>query len=579
MSGRQVGKFMVTLMLLLMGAVFVVGSVWILDMMKQMAPNEERVAEYFDGKERPVFYKGELQKAEAVGTGESLLLSYDIFSNVIDPDIYLDEDGKTVTVTTKNKLLRFKTDQLTAMMNDRPVELNFPLQEIKGELYLPVDPLKDLYGMVIREDVNTGAVLLWKENDVIQWGEVQPKGERGGLNMRTGPSVKDPIVTSLPAGDQVMILSEQNGWYEVQQPDGYHGFAFKSGIAWVETEVIPEVERESPFIPWKPLGQKINLTWEAVYNVPPDPQAIGPMPGVNVVSPTWFELQKLEDGTFSVANKADPAYVSWAHERGYQVWGLFSNSFDPDWTREMLTDPEQRMHIIRQLISFAEMYQLQGINIDFENVYFEDQDRFTQFVREMSPMLHEQGLVVSIDVTIRGGSAQWSLFLDRERLAEFVDYMIVMTYDEHWASSPVAGSVASLPWVEKGMVDIMEQDHVPASKLIVGVPLYTRIWTEKETDDGVTVTSRAVSMNAVQSIIEERDLEPVFSEETGQHYVEYVNDEGHTEKIWIEDETSMKSRVALVNKYDFAGIASWQRGFANSSIWNVIDQELRSGLK
>src|SRR5699024_10415643 len=116
----------------------------------------------------------------------------------------------------------------------------------------------------------------------------------------------------------------------------------------------------------------------------------------------------------------------------------------------------------------------------------------TQFVRELTPLMHEQGLVVSMDVTIRGGSEMWSLFYDREALGQIVDYMIVMTYDEHYAASPVAGSVASLPWVEKGMTDIEQHDGVPASKLILGAPTYTRIWTEKIVDGHKQVSSRAV---------------------------------------------------------------------------------------
>ncbi|MCK9907282.1 glycosyl hydrolase family 18 protein, partial [Frankia sp. Cpl3] len=80
------------------------------------------------------------------------------------------------------------------------------------------------------------------------------------------------------------------------------------------------------------------------------------------------------------------------------------------------------------------------------------------------------------DVTIKSSSDRWSRFYDRAALAKVVDYMMVMTYDEYWASSPVAGSVASLPWVEKGLQGVLEE--VPNEKLILGVPFYTRLWKE-----------------------------------------------------------------------------------------------------
>src|SRR5690606_30297723 len=113
-------------------------------------------------------------------------------------------------------------------------------------------------------------------------------------------------------------------------------------------------------------------------------------------------------------------------------------------------------------------------------------------MRELTPLLHEAGLTVSIDVTFAGGSDTWSKFLDRPTLGSIVDYMMVMAYDEHWAASPVAGSVASLPWVEKGMRAMIEQQGVPAEKLLLGVPLYTRIWTEETVDGKKKVSSKAV---------------------------------------------------------------------------------------
>lgn len=565
------GCFAVFIFILLCISVLLIATKFALDAWDKRRPSNEWLEDPFYGLEKPVFYQGTLLDESAKGTGEALLLPISAYVDHIDPDIFVEEDG--VTVTTEDTVIHFRTEQLTALMNDRPMELKFPLQKIDEQLYLPVDPLIELYGLEIRESEETGAVLIWREGDVITWGEIlSPQGSP--VRIREENHIKAKIVYEADGGEAVMIYDEDDGWYRVQFPNGYFGYVNKNNVRLDHTEKIPEVVRKSAHVAWKPLGGKINLTWEAVYNVPPKPENIGPMPGLNVISPTWFELGKNKDGQFYVKNKADPAYVKWAHERGYQVWALFSNSFDPDLTTEMLSSYDTRMGVIREIAHFAQMYHLQGINIDFENVYLEDKDRFTQFVREMTPILREQGLVVSIDVTIRGGSPMWSLFYDREKLGQVVDYMIVMTYDEHWASSPVAGSVASLPWVEKGMTDIMEHDKVPASKLILGVPFYTRIWTEETDAEGnVKVTSRAVSMREVEETIERHGLTPVFLEDLGQHYVEFEED-GKTHKIWIEDETSMRLRAQLVNKYNFAGIASWRRGFEKPEIWNVIHETL-----
>jgi len=202
-----------------------------------------------------------------------------------------------------------------------------------------------------------------------------------------------------------------------------------------------------------------------------------------------------------------------------------------------------------------------------------DKELLTQFVRELTPYLHEQDAVVSIDVTIRGGSEMWSLFYDRRALGQVVDYMMVMTYDEHWAASPVAGSVASLPWVEKGIRDIIREDLVQSSKIVLGIPYYTRVWSEEIIDGQTKVSSQAVFMSRVQNIIEEKGLTPVFLPDIGQHYVEYRED-GVLNKIWIEDEVSIKSRIELVKKLDLAGVASWRRGYETPQIWDVVKETL-----
>jgi spore germination protein YaaH len=224
--------------------------------------------------------------------------------------------------------------------------------------------------------------------------------------------------------------------------------------------------------------------------------------------------------------------------------------------------------MIKQLLSFAQMYQLEGINIDFENVALKDKVNLVQFVRELSPFLHEQGLVVSIDVTVKDGSDTYSKFMDRRAVNDSVDYMMVMSYDEHWSTSQTAGSVSSLPWVEKGITRIIEEDAVPASKILMGLPFYTRIWTEQD-----KVTSKTVSMEVVQKLIKDKKLTPVFDIASGQNYVEYT--EGNKKmKIWIEDAKSMQSRIELAKKLDLAGVASWSRSFETPDIWTVIQSGL-----
>ena len=115
-----------------------------------------------------------------------------------------------------------------------------------------------------------------------------------------------------------------------------------------------------------------------------------------------------------------------------------------------------------------------GINIDFENMYKDDSELLSLFIAELTSAFHRENILVSMDVTFAGGSDTWSKCYNRKVLSQWVDYIIVMAYDEHWGSSPVSGSVASLNWVEENLQKLLTE--VDSEKIILGnTILYARL--------------------------------------------------------------------------------------------------------
>jgi spore germination protein len=532
-------------------------------------PNRQHVEPDWKGLERPVFAKGELTGYSASGTGDSLLLPLPLLQEYVDASIRYEAATKSVILSSGSELLYMQEDTTNASLNNKPLQLRLAPEVKEKVTYLPSSTLEDLYGFEVQEDAETGAVLLMSAGETVPLGKVKGEADGKTVALRTEATIHAPIVADMPPGTPVRIWKEaEEGWLYVQMDSGYAGYA-KTG------DIIPDGEKTvepKPSTPsraersWK--GKPVNLIWEAVYERKPDPNAIGKLPGVNVVSPTWF---RIVDTDGNVRSQADSAYVKWAHEQGMEVWGLLSNSFEPDLTTEALSTYEKRMRTIVQMLEYADLYKLDGINIDFENVYTKDGENVTQFMRELKPMAQAKNLIVSIDVTPKSNSEMWSVFLDRRALGTLTDFLIVMAYDEHWAASPKAGSVASLPWAKNAINRIIEEDEVSPEKLILGVPLYTRIWTEAQVDGKTKVSSKAVSMNAVDKIINEKKLKPTLDSKAGQNYVEYKED-GALRKIWIEDKMSLKSRVALAQSLGLGGIGSWNRSFANPGAWEALQE-------
>ncbi|WP_225446155.1 glycosyl hydrolase family 18 protein [Paenibacillus rhizovicinus] len=534
----------------------------------RLAPNNTIVKPDY-GAEHPLLYHGQVIEQGALIDGEQIRIPISFIQDQLGlkEEVYYESKTGSIVLTTANKVLRMQTNALTAKLNKSPYQLRIAAEVVNKVAYIPTQPLQELFGLQVSYNADTNIVTVLSAGDAVQLGAKS----KGKMTIRRGPSIKEPIYESVAEKKEVRVWGEEDKWYLVQSADGTLGYADKSSVALTNIEQIKPLQDVPSYQAWKAIGTKINLTWEAVYSKTPSPDAIGELTGVNVVSPTWFELT---DGNGSIKGKADMNYVNWAHKQNMQIWAVFSNSFDPDMTTQALASTASRQKMIQQLATFAQMYKLQGINIDFENIYTPDKANLVQFVRELTPYMHEMGVVVSIDVTPKSNSEMWSLYLDRAELGKVVDYMMIMAYDEHWASSPNSGSVASLPWTEQAVKKILTEDKVPPSKVVLGMPLYTRQWTEKTDKDGkVAVTSKTLGMESVQNIIKQRGLKPVVDEESGQRYVEYTQD-GALQRIWIEDSLSMKARIALVKKYQLAGAATWQRQFQSDDIWGIIHQSL-----
>jgi spore germination protein YaaH len=560
-------SLLITLLILNMAGVGVGLGYWLKNI-----PNSDHVSPYPSGIAIPIAHQGKWLDASAVVEDGQVYLPLSVVNLWADPKLVWDESSSNVILTSAGKVIQMETDQLTAYVNDEPFPLRFPVQQIDGEVYLPMDPLAHWLGLSVTLLDLGKMVLVEQDGEVITWGKLKTLSKPDKFHaIRQSPGIQSPIVAEAQPEEKVKIQGEQEGWYIVQKSTGEIGFLDKNEVLLGERQAI-ELERDDqrPFLPWRPVGGKIHMTWEYVYSKTASPAKIGNVTGLNVVSPTWFELL---DGEGNIQSKADLSYVRWAHDQGFQVWGLFSNGFDPDRTHEVLSTFETRKKMTRQLLAFAEMYELDGINIDFENVYLKDKDALVQWVREAAPLLHDQGLVISMDITTKSLSETWSMFYDRPALGKLVDYLVLMAYDEHWASSPTAGSVASLPWVERGVKQLIEEEGVSPSKIILGVPFYTRLWSEEVIDGEIKVSSKALSMDTVTKIIKEKGLEKAYLEEEKQNFVSWQEEEV-TYKIWLEDEMSMAHRIDLVSQYRLAGLASWRRGFQNEAMIPLIAEQL-----
>lgn len=315
------------------------------------------------------------------------------------------------------------------------------------------------------------------------------------------------------------------------------------------------------------------LAWDHVRSQAPDLASDPPHPAVTVLSPTWFSLGG-PDG--SVVSKADPAYVREAKKRKVRVEPLFSNGFDPERTRAFLLDPAARARSVAGILAYCSRLGLDGINLDFENVFDEDRDRLTAYVEELARALRGKGLRISVDVTVVSDKPNWSACYDRVALGRIADAVVLMAYDEHWRNGPESGPVASIGWVERSVAELAAL--VPPGKIWLGIPLYTREWEESLADGAWKKTgARALSMAEAEARLAANGAVPSWDADAGLYYGEYRKN-GRRYRIWLEEERSLALKVALVKRYGLGGAAAWRRGFEKPEAWRVLE-DLRKGPK
>jgi len=381
--------------------------------------------------------------------------------------------------------------------------------------------------------------------------------EKGNVRVKGG--LKSPIVTWVSPGSQVTVLESMKRWDKVRTEDGFVGYVERKRLGDVASEV-PVSTFAKPVYTNVSMDEPVCLAWHQMTNLDGNgsfDNLIANTKGVNVISPTWFELS---DNKGNFRSLAQEDYVKKAHDKGLKVWALVNN-FSPDVNTEILmSKTSTRRKLIEALMSEVDRYGLDGINLDFEGIKEEAGVHYIQFIRELSIPCRKKGIVLSVDNYVPAPGNQ---FYNRKEQGIVADYVIIMGYDEHYAGGD-AGSVASINYVENGIKDTLAQ--VPKEKVINGIPLYTRVWTEGP--DGKTASS-AMGIARAKEWVSENQVELYWQEELGQYYGELQTEEG-LKKLWLEEERSIGLKMNLIKQYGLAGVACWKLGFEPSDLWDEI---------
>lgn len=507
----------------------------------------------------------DLKNDVVVENGVVYISTKDI-ANFFDDHIFYDNKYDQIITTTETKVATLKLNENKSTINGATVDLVAPAKKIGEQFYLPFSEISEsVYNVETTYVKDTDTVVLVSLDRELTYANSSKNN-----SVKSKPTVLSKTVDKIEKGDNVTIIpkktDEENGWTKITTENGKIGYVKTSTLA--NTKKIRD-----NFTIEKQIQGNVSLVWEYFSKYGKAPQRTEQIDGINVVAPTFFSLATSEKGAI-VANvgQAGQNYINWAHSNGYKVWPWVANEAtnkeEKDFTSSILNDYKSREKLINSILAAVEMYNLDGINLDFENMYESDKDAYTRLVIELAPRLKELGKVLSVDATAPDGSPDWSLCFNRNVIGDVADYIIFMAYDQHNNSSSEAGTVAGYDWVEANIKKFLGQEGVKPEKIILAMPFYTRLWNV--TDGGLS--SSAVDMKSQATLIPD-DAKITWDDSLKQNLAEYEKN-GKSYKVWMEDEQSLKYKLELVKKYNLAGGAFWRKGQEIDSVWKLIKENL-----
>lgn len=528
-------------------------------------PGTEYMAgnEYFnltDENSVALIQNGELLEEQAVLIGGEPYAAYTYVESQLNSCFYWDEETKGILLTTSGGVQTLLPGD--AAVAKTPGGQPAVQQESDGKVYISLDVVKEYTDLDYAYYGDPNRVVIRNEWDGVEQATVQSDTAQ----VRQKGGIKSLILADVQKGDTLLYLENLDNWCKVMTADGYTGYIQTEDIS--EPEAIEARTAKKDSYERITRDHKINLVWHQSTSTESNDamaEMTAEMTGVNVISPTWFSVTD-ETGTISSLASAD--YVKLAHDAGREVWGLIDNFNEAFDETTDLAYASVRSRIIEQLLAEAASCGMDGINVDFENLKEAGIPHYLQFLRELTSAAHAQNLVVSVDTPV---PQAYTMYYQRGEQARFVDYMIVMAYDEHFAGSEEAGSVSSLPFVQQAVEEMTRV--MPADQVICGIPFYTRVWTEKFGQSAIT--SEVLGMDGAKNYAKENQMTETWDASLGQN-VATVETSDARYTIWMEDEQSMEEKLKVIQSADLAGVAEWKLGFECADVWSLISEYIET---
>jgi spore germination protein YaaH len=296
------------------------------------------------------------------------------------------------------------------------------------------------------------------------------------------------------------------------------------------------------------------------------------------VSPVWFKLGLSGETAGRSGKGQDPGPTEAevkdiCSARGVRLIPLISNaesgSFDKERVSRVINDASKRARHIDDLVTLATRRGYDGIELDYELLYNEDRDTFSEFVDELARSLHgeHKRLAIAVHPKLSEPGENWGgygpIAHDWKALGLAVDSFRVMIYDFHWGGRSNPGPIAPLGWYQR--VIEFARSLVPPEKIQAGIPTYGYDW------DLTGGTAENIAPRHVPELRQKYGFSLEWDDEANAPHFRYQRD-GREHEVWYEDARCLAPKLQIAIRAGIDGTAIWRLGTEEPAFWEALEK-------
>ena len=284
---------------------------------------------------------------------------------------------------------------------------------------------------------------------------------------------------------------------------------------------------------------------------------------LNMVVPEWFFIDPATD---TLRPDIDMNALKLMKKNNVKIIPLINNineklgagEFDGNIIHRILNNPVKKERLINDIVKYIGQYQLQGINIDFEEFKEKGDEPIIAFQKELYEKLHPMGLLVTQDIM------PYNEDFNTKELAKYNDYMFLMAYDEHYSTS-VPGAISSQQWIEKVLDETAKE--IPTEKLIMCFAGYGYDWPANTEANTVTYQQALSNAKQYNALID-------FNNDNYNNYYSYTDVDGVKHEVCFADAATNFNTIRFDDEYGTAGTALWRLGSEDERLWSFYNRSL-----